>query len=155
MRGGSTREVPPEAAPHRLMPNVRLRVAGRDSRVSVFFRFYDEHRIQLGTCESTAITIQAEVAVKAKCLSPLLLPKAVAAPASVTAEVRNVPWRPLALPVVRRGFSSALCPRPEIFRSNCVMLPCRGRRAQLVRRAAGTPVDVIGDMQQGGHFVSR
>jgi len=69
-----------------------LHVTGRDSHASVLFRFYDEHHIQIGTCESSAVVIQPEVAVKAKCSSPLVLPKAVAAPASVTAEVRSAPW---------------------------------------------------------------
>jgi hypothetical protein len=62
---------------------------GKDIPTYVLFRFYDADDIQLETCTSGGVLVQPEIALKATCSGPVILPAAIARPSKVTAESRS------------------------------------------------------------------
>jgi hypothetical protein len=67
-------------------------LAADDVRVQLLFRFYSDQGVQIDTCESTDVTIEAEVAQRVSCFVPILVDTVSPQPVSVRVEARRPPF---------------------------------------------------------------
>lgn len=58
----------------------------RDTDVALLFQFYDEQRVQVGTCESNPTTVEPEVELRVGCSFPFILDTVSPQPVSVRVE---------------------------------------------------------------------